>query len=82
MLKPRSIHAQLIEMMCDHCNKGMFRFDTARPVLSKPNLQYPHRCSHCRQEVYIAKRYPLIAYGNEEWVLNKYLVRPSTIKTE
>ncbi len=49
-------------MVCDLCRKGVYRHDPNREILVKPSNQYPHVCSHCKNAVYIAKRYPLIKY--------------------
>ncbi len=70
--RSKQIKAEVVEMTCEKCSRGVFRYDDSREVLSPyQTKQYPHKCSRCGYEVYISIQYPIIKFGNETWVLAK-----------
>lgn len=72
LTRTKPITAELVEMTCEKCKRGVFRFDsTAEVIKAYATKQYPHRCSNCNDLVYIACQSPIIKFGNETWVLAK-----------
>lgn len=72
LTRTKPITAELVEMTCEKCSRGVFRYDSSAEILSPyQTKQYPHRCSHCNDLVYIASLFPILKFGGETWVLEK-----------
>ncbi len=73
MQKSRPIQAELVEFECEECGQGVFRVDTNRSVIETVPAQWPHICTHCNCECYIAYPFPMVKFKNQEFVLGKHV---------
>ncbi|POB18717.1 hypothetical protein CRN36_07365 [Vibrio vulnificus] len=68
----KPIQAELVEFPCEKCNQGVYRVDQNRSFTGQ---QWPHVCTHCKRECYLAKPFPMIVYKEEKFILDKHVVR-------
>ncbi len=72
-LVPKRIEAELVEFVCTKCKSGFYRVNESREVLITPPAQWPHSCTYCGHEVYIALPYPKVTFKGEDFILAKHV---------
>lgn len=69
----KSIQAEIHEFPCSECKQGVYRVDLSKNTIG--GGQWPHTCSHCGRECYLAFPFPMITYKGERFILDKYVPR-------
>ena len=72
MKTSKPIQAEIVEFKCEECNQGVYRVDNSMDPL--PN-RWGHKCTNCGQQGYSPFTYPYIEYKNEQFVLEKHIVK-------
>lgn len=56
----RSIEADKIEYLCDHCMSGVYRLVSKQPVSTDYIYKWQHRCTNCGHKANFTVPYPLL----------------------
>ncbi len=68
----KTSQVEIHEFPCSKCNVGVYRVMRGKILAGG---QWPHKCSHCQRECYIAFPFPMITYKGERFILDKHVPR-------